>query len=90
MQKKFNLDSQDSVLQAADKLVGAAHNILRSAKTEEDLRIGFEKALEPLCENLHIKVSPLYEKSIKSIYRSGRSDACSAHLICPHSALGIG
>ncbi|MGA2518412.1 MAG: N-6 DNA methylase [Thermodesulfobacteriota bacterium] len=74
MEKKplLTLESEDSILKAADKLVAAAKDLLRTAKTEEDLRIGFEKVLEPLCIGLGIKSSPRYEKSI---YSGGRSDA---------------
>jgi hypothetical protein len=68
----LTLESEDSILKAADKLVVAANDLLRTAKTEEDLRIGFEKVLEPLCIGLGIKSSPRYEKSI---YSGGRSDA---------------
>jgi type I restriction-modification system DNA methylase subunit len=68
----ITLESDDSILKAADKLVIAANDLLRTAKTEEDLRIGFEKVLEPLCIGLGIKSSPRYEKSI---YSGGRSDA---------------
>ncbi|MGO8988298.1 MAG: hypothetical protein ACLQGU_02900 [bacterium] len=68
----LTLESEDSILQAADKLVIAANELLRTAKTEEDLKIGFEKALEPVCNSLGIKSSPRYEKSI---YSGGRSDA---------------
>jgi methylase of polypeptide subunit release factors len=71
-QTSLKLESEDSILQAADKLVIAANNLLREAKTEEDLRIGFEKVLEPVCISLGIKSSPRYEKSI---YSGGRSDA---------------
>ena len=71
-QASLILESEDSILQAADKLVIAANDLLRRAKTEEDLRIGFEKVLEPLCASLGIKSSPRYEKSI---YTGGRSDA---------------
>lgn len=71
-QPLLTLKSEDSILEAAEKLVIAAKDLLRTAKTEEDLRIGFEKVLEPVCISLGIKSSPKYEKSI---YSGGRSDA---------------
>lgn len=74
----LSLDSQDSILQAADKLVSAAREVFRTANTEEDLKIGFEKALDPLCESLGIKSSPKYERSV---YEGGRSDAVRGRVI---------
>ncbi|MEJ2067423.1 MAG: N-6 DNA methylase, partial [Deltaproteobacteria bacterium] len=72
------LESEDSILKASDKLVSSASDLLRTAKTEEDLRIGFEKVLEPLCATLGIKSNPRYEKSI---YAGGRSDALHGRVI---------
>ncbi len=40
--------NQDSLPKLADNLVSGTKNLLREAKTEEDLRIGFEKLLEPI------------------------------------------
>jgi len=76
--KQQALESQDSILQATDKLVGATKALMRTAKTEEDLRIGFEKILDPLCQKLDVKLSPKYEKSI---YTGGRSDAIHGRVI---------
>ncbi len=39
--------SQDSIYQAVDRLVSATKDLMKRANTEEDLRIGFEKALRP-------------------------------------------
>jgi methylase of polypeptide subunit release factors len=77
-QQSLTLESHDSILQATDKLVIATKSLMRTAKTEEDLRIGFEKILEPLCHKLDIKLSPKYEKSI---YMGGRSDAIHGRVI---------
>lgn len=77
-QQSLTLASGDSILQASDKLAGAAKKLLSAAETEEDLRIGFEKILEPLCHTLGIKHSPKYEKSI---YAGGRSDAIHGMVI---------
>jgi methylase of polypeptide subunit release factors len=74
----LTLDHRDSMLQATDKLVSATKSLMRTARTEEDLRIGFEKILEPLCHKLDIKLSPKYEKSI---YMGGRSDAIHGSVI---------
>jgi hypothetical protein len=77
-QHSLTLESHDSILQATDKLVVATQSIMRLANTEEDLRIGFEKLLDPLCHKLDIKLSPKYEKSI---YTGGRLDAIHGRVI---------
>ncbi|MFH1374538.1 MAG: N-6 DNA methylase [bacterium] len=64
-QQRLLFGSRDSVLEAADKLVNAANDLMRTSNTEEDLRIGFEKALEPLCRSIGIKLEPRYEKYAK-------------------------
>ena len=69
---------EDSLSQVADKLVRATSDLMRFATTEEDLRIGFEKALDPLRDALGIKIQPKYEKSI---YKSGRSDSLHGQVI---------
>ncbi len=61
----------------ADELVDGTKKLLRKAKTEEDLRIGFEKLLEPIKNQLVIKSTPKYEKSVYS----GRSDAVHGQVI---------
>lgn len=77
-QRVLPLETKDSVVRAADKLVSAANELLRTGKTEEDLKIGFEKVLEPLCLGLGIKPSPKYERSV---YEGGRSDAVHGRVI---------
>jgi len=85
------VEAEDSILRVADKLVASAKQIMRHAKTEEDLRIGFEKALEPLKAGLRIASQAQYEKTVlvpgaKSIYRSGRSDAIHGQVIIEYEA----
>jgi len=85
------VEAEDSILRVADKLVASAKQIMRHAKTEEDLRIGFEKALEPLKAGLGIASKAQYEKTVsvpgeKSIYRSGRSDAIHGQVIIEYEA----
>lgn len=78
MTKKFLQSSNhNSLLQLADNLVSETKDILRGAKTEEDLRIGFEKLLEPIRSELKLKSTPKYEKSVYS----GRSDAVHGQVI---------
>ena len=75
--KSKNLETQKSIIILAESLVLETRNLLQKAKTEEDLRIGFEKFLEPLKAELNLKSIPKYEKSIYS----GRSDAIHGQII---------
>jgi methylase of polypeptide subunit release factors len=76
-------DEKDSLTHAADKLVGATFNIMRQAKTEEDLRIGFEKALGPLLHSINLESKPKYEKTIRAY---GRTDAEHGQVIIEYEA----
>ncbi|MEO0070702.1 MAG: N-6 DNA methylase, partial [candidate division WOR-3 bacterium] len=67
----------DTLTKLADRIVADTKTILREAKTEEDLRIGFEKLLEPIRTELQLKSTPRYEKSVYS----GRSDAVHGQVI---------
>ncbi|HRD22802.1 MAG TPA: N-6 DNA methylase [Candidatus Hydrothermia bacterium] len=69
--------NHNSLPKLADSLVSKTKNLLREAKTEEDLRIGFEKLLEPIRSELNLKSTPKYEKSVYS----GRSDAVHGQVI---------
>ncbi len=76
--QKEVLKSQESIVHVSDKLAGSVSELIRNTKSEEDLRIGFEKLLEPLCKVIDIKLSPKYEKSI---YEGGRADAIHGRVI---------
>jgi hypothetical protein len=76
--------NHDSLTNLADSLVAETRNLLREAKTEEDLRIGFEKLLEPIRKNLNLKSTPKYEKSIYS----GRLDAVHGQVIIEYKSPG--
>ncbi|HOV31908.1 MAG TPA: N-6 DNA methylase [Candidatus Hydrogenedens sp.] len=66
-----------SLPELADRLVEETKRLLQEARTEEDLRIGFEKLLEPIRTVLGITCAPKYEKYVFS----GRSDAVHGQLI---------
>lgn len=85
MDNQAAISAGDSLPTAADKLVLAARHLAGAAKTEEDLRIGFEKALEPLCQSLGVISEPKYEKSI---YRGGRSDVVRGQVIIEYEKPG--
>jgi type I restriction-modification system DNA methylase subunit len=80
MTKKVNENRaiQDSLPELADSLVMGTRDLLREAKTEEDLRIGFEKLLDPIKAQLGLHSTPKYEKSV---YSGGRSDAVHGQVI---------
>lgn len=73
----------NSLRKVADKLVSSNRELMRNASTEEDLRIGFEKALDPIRTTLGILYSPKYEKTI---YKSGRADSIHGQVIIEYEA----
>jgi hypothetical protein len=72
-----------TIAHVADSLVKGTAELMRSAKTEEDLRIGFEKALAPLLKEIGVKSEPKYEKSV---YQGGRTDALHGQVIIEYEA----
>ncbi len=68
---------KEDLFSLADKLVEETKKLLRQTKNEEDLRIGFEKILEPIKKSLNLKYFTQYEKSIYT----GRPDAVHGKLI---------
>ncbi len=78
-----NNTNHNSLLQLADDLVSKTRELLREIKTEEDLRIGFEKLLDPIRAKLNLKSTPKYEKSI---YSGGRSDAVHGQVIIEYES----
>jgi len=77
------LGDNDTLSQVANKLVVSTRELMRKASTEEDLRIGFEKALEPIRNILGIISTPKYEKTI---YKSGRADSIHGQVIIEYEA----
>lgn len=68
----------------ADSLVAAATRIMRSAKTEEDLKIRFEKVLGPLVESAGIAFDERYERGsaeAKTVLRGKRPDALHGQVV---------
>lgn len=76
------------MIQEADKLLSVVGLLLKTAKTEEDLRIGFEKALDPVLSAIGVKTEPKYERlghQAKTICR-GRPDAIHGQVIIEYEA----
>lgn len=83
MKSQNNLNLKGSILQVADKIVGFSAELMRKAKTEEDLRIGFEKVLEPLLKSIGVDIEARYERlseEAKTVYK-GRPDAVHGQVI---------
>jgi len=81
--QKVKIESQASLLKIADKLVGLVKDLMRTAETEEELRIGFEKILAPLLKSIGVESKPRYERlgaKAKTVYR-GRPDAVHGQII---------
>jgi hypothetical protein len=76
------LKTNISLYDLADGLVRQTKSLLERAKTEEDLRVGFEKLLESIRSELNLQYVPKYEKSA---YK-GRSDAVHGQLIIEYEA----
>jgi len=84
------LESKQSLFILSDNLVNSTKKIIASAKTEEELRIGFERNLNPLLESIGIKTMPHYERlseEAKTIY-SGRPDAVHGEIIIEYEPPG--
>jgi hypothetical protein len=85
MRKNENVEEkicEDSLPRLADKLVSDTREILNQAKSEEDLRIGFEKLLEPIKLKLNLKCNSKYEKFVYN----GRSDAVHGQVIIEYES----
>ena len=72
-----------SINQLADSLVAQIQSKLNQFKTEADLKIAFEKILEPVSKELGIKSEPKYEKSI---YHAKRADALHGQVVIEYEA----
>jgi len=84
----MRLEPQDSLENISDELVKYTNEIMRIAKTEEDLRIGFEKILEPILKSIGVKSIPRYERlgaEARTIYR-GRPDAVHGQVIIEYES----
>lgn len=79
----MDIDNNSSLLQLSDRLVSDVALLNKTAKTEEELRIGFEKLLSPLLSALGIKSEAKYErlgKDAAAAYK-GRPDAVHGMVI---------
>lgn len=86
MQQPAKGASRATLRQVADALIAETAKVMRRAKTEEDLRIGFEKALGPAAESIGVKAEARYEKT--SVLTRTRADAVHAGVIIEYEAPG--
>ena len=87
-ERKKELESSTSLRRIADKLVRATKTVMRKAKTEEDLRIGFEKALGRLIESAGFRFDERYERlsaEAKTVF-NGRPDAVHGQVVIEYEA----
>jgi hypothetical protein len=83
-------EPETSLRGVADALARHAEKLVQAAKTEEDLRIGFEKILEPLLKSIGVECQPKYERlgaQARTIYR-GRPDAVHGQVIIEYERPG--
>jgi len=88
--EKFILTGGETLARAADRLCCGVRALLRTARTEEDLRVGVEKILGGLLKDIGVETEPRYERASgegKSVYR-GRPDAIHGQVIIEYEAPG--
>jgi hypothetical protein len=88
MLKNFSKDTEEKVIDKkslfiiADGLVGSTFNLLKRIKTEDELKIEFEKLLDPICKDLFINFESRYGRTIIR----GRPDAVHGRVIIEYEA----
>ena len=80
MVKEKIFDKTEYTIQSiADTIVKENSEMIKTAKSEEDLRIGFEKILDKYLKQIDIKTFPKYEKTIFEVGK--RTDALHGQVI---------
>lgn len=88
--KRENSQNNVTLRVIAEKLVISTKNLMRRAKTEEDLRIGFERNLGNLLESAGFKFNERYERlsdKAKSLFK-GRPDAVHGQVVIEYEQPG--
>jgi SAM-dependent methyltransferase len=88
---KKNAKDMMSLKLVADGLVTASARIMRSARTEEDLKIRFEKVLGPLVERAGIAFDERYERAsaeAKTVLKGKRPDALHGQVVIEYEKPG--
>jgi len=76
-EKEEKIIDKKSLFIIADGLSGSTSNLLKRIETEEELKIEFEKLLEPVCKELSINFETRYGRTIIK----GRPDAVHGQVI---------
>lgn len=79
-------DPSLSLPAVADSLVDATRRLMQTARNEEELRIGVEKALDPLLQRLGVTRDPRYEKTVYRSTGTGRADAVHGQVLLEYEA----
>lgn len=74
----------------AARLAEGIQKIARSARSEEDLRIGVEKLLKPALDQFGLDLTPRYEKRYagQGSILEGRADAVYGHVVIEYEPVG--
>jgi hypothetical protein len=72
----------------AQQLAQEILTIAERSNTEEDLRIGVEKALDPVLHALDITTHPRYEKATSTAFYGGSSGSVYGHLMIEYERPG--
>ncbi|HRU04935.1 MAG TPA: N-6 DNA methylase, partial [Candidatus Brocadiia bacterium] len=79
------LSPEDSVPKLSYRLAQETSKLAEHCQTEEDLRIGFEKLLDPILEAIGVSKAPQYERSV---LHAGRMDAVHGRVVIEYEAPG--
>ncbi|HAL61970.1 MAG TPA: hypothetical protein DCP08_06145, partial [Chloroflexi bacterium] len=72
----------------AQQLSQEIARVAQWSDTEEDLRIGVEKALDPVLQALDITTHPRYERATSTAFYGGSTDSVYGHLIIEYERPG--
>jgi type I restriction-modification system DNA methylase subunit len=88
MAEKFYKEKEEKIIDKkalfiiADDLIGSTLGLLKRIETEDELKIEFEKLLEPVCKELSINFETRYGRTIIK----GRPDAVHGRVIIEYEA----
>jgi methylase of polypeptide subunit release factors len=81
-EKEEKINDKKALFIIADDLIGSTSGLLKRIKTEDELKIEFEKLLEPVCKELSINFETRYGRTIIK----GRPDAVHGRVIIEYEA----
>jgi methylase of polypeptide subunit release factors len=81
-EKEEKINDKKALFIIADDLIGSTSDLLKRIETEDELKIEFEKLLEPVCKELSINFETRYGRTIIK----GRPDAVHGRVIIEYEA----